>query len=834
MKDDSQDKTQNDFQDKIITRKIEDEIKESYISYAMSVIAARALPDVRDGLKPVHRRILHAMNELNLDPNKAYKKSARIVGDVMGKYHPHGDTSIYDAMVRLAQDFSMRYMLVDGHGNFGSIDGDSAAAQRYTEARLSHIAIKMLDDIEKDTVDFVKNYDGELWEPSVLPSRFPNLLANGSSGIAVGMATNIPPHNICELVDAICEIIKSREENLDLDLEKLLEIIKGPDFPTGAFILGTEGIKNAYKTGRGKILMRANALIEKNEKTNREEIIITELPYQVNKARLIEKIAELVKEKKIDGIADLRDESDRNGIRILIEIKRDGNAKIILNQLYKFSQLQETFGVIMLVLVNNEPKVLNLREILDYYIEHQKEILTRRTKFDLAKALARQNILSGYLIALDNIQEILNLMRESSDASSAKNILCEKFNLNQEQATAISEMKLRSLTGLEREKIKTEFENIKVLVKNLNEILNNESELYKVLREELLLIKNKYGDARRTKIIFSESEIINQEDLIANKANVITITKFDYIKRILLDNYKTQNRGGRGVVGLQTRETDVIKNILVVNSHDNILYLTNYGRAYKNKAYEIPESSRVAKGTAIVNLLNLKPEEKIAAIIPIEKYSEQDYLIMITRNGLIVKTKLAPFERVRKQGMNAISFKENDELICALKSNGKQKIFIATKHGMGITFLEEKIRATGRNSYGVRAIRLINQDIVIGAGFICENTKALFISNNGYGKCVEQNNFAIQNRGGQGKIYYKVNPKRGEVIGIEFVEENDEVILINSSSVVIRIKVSEISTQGRYASGVKLINLSKGASVIDTAKISSDLLKDGGNQECEE
>lgn len=808
------------MENKIIQVEIKDEIKKSYIDYAMSVIAARALPDVRDGLKPVHRRILYAMNELNLEPNKAYKKSARIVGDTMGKYHPHGDSSIYEAMVRMAQDFSMRYMLVDGHGNFGSIDGDGAAAPRYTEARLSYISTAMLTDIDKDTVDFIPNYDGEFSEPSVLPSKFPNLLANGSSGIAVGMATNIPPHNISELIDAIFKMIDCRMQNVEVELDDLLTIIKGPDFPTGASILGINGIKQAYKTGRGKIIMRASAEIE-TAKNGRESIIVTELPYQVNKSRMIEKIAELIKDKKIDGISDIRDETDRNGIRIVIEVKRDANANIVLNQLYKFSQLQETFGIIMLVLVDNEPKVLNLKEILNYYIEHQKNVLTRRTKFDLNKALRRQHILEGYLIALDHIDEVLNTIRSSKDTAAAKDSLMEKFNLSMEQATAIVEMRFRSLTGMERKKLEDEYAQINELVAELKNILEDENKLYSVLKDELAAIKNKYGDARRTKILPMENEIVI-EDLIADEPSVITLTKFDYIKRLPLDTYKRQNRGGRGVIGMQMREEDLVKDIFVTNTHSLILYFTNLGRVYKNKAYEIPEAGRMAKGLAIVNLLKLNENEKISTVVPINESSADDYLIMVTKNGLVKKTSIAQFKNINRNGLQAISIRDNDELICVLKSAGNQKVFVATQKGFGITFNEDDIRPTGRTAMGVRAIKLSQNDKVVGAGLIAENLKTLFVSKNGFGKCVEYENFVVQKRGGKGRIYYKIRENKGEVIALEFVKDSDEVMLINSEGVIIRIRVSDISTQSRYATGVKLINLDKDSCVISTAKISEE------------
>ncbi len=813
-------KSEVTMENKIIQVEIKDEIKKSYIDYAMSVIAARALPDVRDGLKPVHRRILYAMNELNLEPNKAYKKSARIVGDTMGKYHPHGDSSIYEAMVRMAQDFSMRYMLVDGHGNFGSVDGDGAAAPRYTEARLSYISTAMLTDIDKDTVDFIPNYDGEFSEPSVLPSKFPNLLANGSSGIAVGMATNIPPHNISELIDAIFKMIDCRMQNVEVELDDLLAIIKGPDFPTGASILGINGIKQAYKTGRGKIIMRASAEIE-TAKNGRESIIVTELPYQVNKSRMIEKIAELIKDKKIDGISDIRDETDRNGIRIVIEVKRDANANIVLNQLYKFSQLQETFGIIMLVLVDNEPKVLNLKEILNYYIEHQKNVLTRRTKFDLNKALRRQHILEGYLIALDHIDEVLNTIRSSKDTAAAKDALMEKFNLSMEQATAIVEMRFRSLTGMERKKLEDEYAQINELVTELKNILEDENKLYSVLKDELAAIKNKYGDARRTKILPMENEIVI-EDLIADEPSVITLTKFDYIKRLPLDTYKRQNRGGRGVIGMQMREEDLVKDIFVTNTHSLILYFTNLGRVYKNKAYEIPEAGRMAKGLAIVNLLKLNENEKISTVVPINESSADDYLIMVTKNGLVKKTSIAQFKNINRNGLQAISIRDNDELICVLKSAGNQKVFVATQKGFGITFDENDIRPTGRTAMGVRAIKLSQNDKVVGAGLIAENLKTLFVSKNGFGKCVEYENFVVQKRGGKGRIYYKIRENKGEVIALEFVKDSDEVMLINSEGVIIRIRVSDISTQSRYATGVKLINLDKDSCVISTAKISEE------------
>ena len=806
-------------------------MQESYLDYAMSVIVARALPDVRDGLKPVHRRILYSMDGLGLEPNKAHKKSARIVGDTMGKYHPHGDAAIYDAMVRMAQDFSMRYPLVDGHGNFGSIDGDGAAAPRYTETRLTSISMSMLDDIDKNTVDFVANYDGEFEEPTVLPAKFPNLLANGSSGIAVGMATNIPPHNISELIDAIFKIIDARKNNIDLSIDELLEFIKGPDFPTGANILGLNGIKEAYKTGRGKILMRAKAEIHVN-KNNRENITVTEIPYQVNKARMIEKIAELIKDKKIDGISDIRDESDRNGIKIVIDIKRDANANIVLNQLYKYSQMQETFGVIMLALVDNEPKILNLKQMLDYYIDHQINVLTRRIKFDLNKALKRQHILEGYLIALKNIDDVLNIIRNANDINMAKDVLIKNFNLSQEQVVAITEMRFKSLTNMEQEKLTEEHKEISDLSNKYKNILEDKNKLYDVLKSELEVIKNKYADKRRTKILPMENEI-DIEDLIDDEQNVITLTKFDYIKRLSLDTYKSQNRGGRGVIGMQMREEDLIKDIFVTNTHSMILYFTNLGRVYKKKAYEIPESSRTAKGTAAINLLNLNPDEKISTIMPVNDYSENDYFVMITKKGFVKRVSLAQFKNINKNGIKAIEFYDDDELISVLKSDGNKKIFIATRNGFGITFEESDIRPTGRTAHGVHGIKLNKDDFVVGAGLIFDDLKALFVSENGFGKCVEDKNFVVQKRGGKGRIYYKIKEKKGKVIALEFVKNFDEVMLINSEGNIIRIKIKDISTQSRYATGVKLINLDKNVYVVGTAKISCDEIENIEQEEFE-
>ncbi|MDR1150575.1 MAG: DNA gyrase subunit A [Clostridiales bacterium] len=797
-----------------------DEIKKSYINYAMSVIAARALPDVRDGLKPVHRRILYAMEGLNLYPNKAYKKSARIVGDTMGKYHPHGDSSIYEAMVRMAQIFSMRYTLVDGHGNFGSIDGDSAAAPRYTEARLSYVGHHMLDCIDKNTVDFIFNYDGEFKEPIVLPSIFPNLLANGSSGIAVGMATNIPPHNICELIDAIFLILDSRENKTDLDLNDFLKILNGPDFPTGANILGRDGIKQAYEKGRGKIIIRSTCEVKNND--NRETIVITELPYQVNKSRLVEKIAELVKDKKIDGISDLRDESDRRGIKIVIDIKRDFRAEIILNNLYKLTQLQETYGIIMLVLVNGEPKVLNLKQILDCIVNHQIDIVTRRTKFDLNKALERKNILDGYLIAIENIDKILKIIKESQNIDALKNVLIEKFKFNKNQVEAVIDMRFKSLTNLEKDKIFKESEKNNLMVNDLSDLLSDNKKLFDLIKEELNLIKEKYGDERRTKILDYDGEI-NLEDIILNKQNVIMLTKLDYIKRISIDNYKNQNRGGRGVKAAITREEDVIKNIFVAESLDNIFYFTNHGRVIKSKVYIIPEQSRSAKGIPVINLLNLNSNEKIATTLSIKRYSDNEFFIFITKKGKIKKIKQIEFKNLKNNAIRAINIGQDDELINVLECDDSKKVFVATKNGFGITFLISSIKSLGRAASGVRAIKLSDADFVIGTGIVQENTQALLVSKNGFGKCVANEEFVIQRRGGKGRIYYRVKEKKRELVGVEFVNKNDEVLIINSLDSVIRIKVSDIRILSRYAAGSKLIKLRDNSTVTGTAKISSEI-----------
>lgn len=826
--------------DKILPVNIEDEMRKSYIDYAMSVIVSRALPDVRDGLKPVHRRILYAMNELNLEPSKPYKKSARIVGDTMGKYHPHGDSSIYNAMVRMAQDFSTRYMLVDGQGNFGSMDGDSAAAQRYTEARLSKIAMEMLSDIEKDAVDFIPNYNEEFKEPTVMPAKFPALLVNGSSGIAVGMATNIPPHNLTESIDAILKIIDNKViEDRETEIEELIQIIKGPDFPTGASILGTNGIKMAYRTGRGKIKVRAIANIEPMDIAGREMIVITELPYQVNKARLIEKMAELVKDKKVEGISDIRDESDRNGVRVVVEIKKDGNANVVLNQLYKYSQLQESFGVIMLALVKNEPKIMNLKEMLTYYLEHQKDVIIRRTQFDLNKAKRRSHLLEGYLIALDNIDEVLEIIRSSKDVATAKSSLELRFGLSEEQSSAIVEMRFRSLTGMEKEKLELEYKELQQLIKELEAILGDEKILYGVIREELMIVKTKFGDERRTKLVIDEGEI-DIEDLIDEEMSVITLSHLDYIKRIPLDTYKSQNRGGRGVIGMQMRDEDIVKNLFIANTHEHLLFFTSLGRVFRKKAFEIPEAGRVAKGMAIVNLLNLDSGEKITAVIPVRQFIETEYLVMVTKKGIIKKTSLSQFSNIKNSGLKAIGLKSNgendeqDELISVIKTDGTKELFIATKKGLGVRFNEREVRNMGRAAAGVRAIRLSSDDIVVGADSLEEGYKILFVSSGGYGKCTEIDEFTLRHRGGKGLKIYRITERTGNVVGVCKANDKEELMLINSEGVIIRIRISDISTQGRITQGVKLINLSDGTEVINIAKISEEVVEQMSEESVEE
>lgn len=820
---------ENQF-DKIVEVNIEDEMKKSYIDYAMSVIVARALPDVRDGLKPVQRRILFSMSEMNLDPSKAYRKSARIVGDTMGKYHPHGDSSIYYAMVRMAQDFSMRYMLVDGHGNFGSIDGDGAAASRYTEARMSRIALEMLSDIDKETVDFTPNYDETMKEPVVLPARLPNLLVNGSSGIAVGMATNIPPHNLGEVLDACIKVIDNHvEENRETDIEELIEIVQGPDFPTGASILGKSGVKAAYRTGRGKICVRANANIEVM-KSGREQIVIDEIPYQVNKAKLIEKIADLVRDRRIDGISDIRDETDRTGMRIVIELKKDASSNIVLNQLYKYTQLQDSFGVIMLALVDNQPKLLNLKEILDLYLQHQKDVVTRRTKFDLNKCEKRAHILSGLRIALDHIDEVIAIMRSSRDPGEAKARLMESFALSEEQASAIAEMRLRTLTGLERSKIEDEFNALMIRIGELKEILADEKKLYGVIKLEMQATRDKYGDPRRTKLIPNPGEI-DLEDLIDEGVNVITLTQLNYIKRTPLDTYKSQNRGGRGIVGMQTREEDVIRNMFVCSTHDLLLFFTNLGRAYKMKGYEIPEAGRTARGVAIVNLLPLSPEEKITAVIPVQSFQEGRYLAMVTKQGIMKRIELSGFSNIRKGGINAVNLREEDSLISVMLTDGEQDIFIATHNGCGVRFRETDVRVVGRNATGVKAMTLRDGDYVVSAEVIQEDDVVLNVTENGYGKRTSANEFNVQHRGGKGVKIHHITEKTGKLTGFTLVGDEEEIMLITSEGIIIRLRGKDISTFSRVSQGVKLMNLADGVQIASIAKISVEDIEEEESEE---
>ena len=801
---------------KIIERDIENEMKTSYIDYAMSVIVSRALPDVRDGLKPVHRRILYAMYEDGITSDKPYRKCANTVGSVLGRYHPHGDSSVYDAMVRMAQDFSLRYQLIDGHGNFGSIDGDGAAAMRYTEARMAKIAETMLTDIEKNTVDFMPNYDDRLQEPTVLPSKIPTLLINGSSGIAVGMATNIPPHNLTEVINGIIKVID--EDNVTD--EELMEIIKGPDFPTEGIIIGKEGIKQAYTTGKGKITVRAEAEIEEMS-GNKQRIIVSSLPYQVNKAKLIEHIASLARDKKIEGISDLRDESDREEkVRIVIELKRDANAQVILNQLYKFTQMQDTFGAIMLALVNGEPKVLTLRQCLDYYIDHRKTVILRRTQFDLDKALARAHILEGLKIALDNIDEVINIIRNSYD--DAKERLMERFGLSDIQAQAILDMRLRTLSGLQREKIEEEYNQLMKLIAHLREILNSESLVFDIIKEELIEIRDKYGDERKTKIVAAEGEI-NIEDLIKEEETVVALTHFGYIKRMPIDIYKSQRRGGKGITGIATREEDFVKQIFTANTHDTILFFSNKGKLYKLRGYEIPEAGRTAKGTAIVNLLRLDGGEKISAVIPIKKFNDEKYLLMCTKNGLIKKTALNEYESNKKTGLLAITLKDEDELIDVRLTNGEDNIVMVTEKGMCITFDEKDVRPVGRSAQGVIGIRIDDDDKVIGMESILVNKNAtlLAITENGFGKRTELEEYRVQNRGGKGVITYKITPKTGKIVGIRIANGDEDVMLITDTGTIIRLKVEEVSVLGRATQGVTLMRTSDGGKVVSIEIIDS-------------
>ena len=784
----------------IIERDIETEMKTSYIDYAMSVIVSRALPDVRDGLKPVHRRILYAMYEDGITSDKPYRKCANTVGSVLGRYHPHGDASVYDAMVRMAQDFSLRYRLIDGHGNFGSIDGDGAAAMRYTEARMAKIAETMLTDIEKNTVDFMPNYDDRLQEPTVLPSKIPTLLINGSSGIAVGMATNIPPHNLTEIINGIIKIID--EDNVTD--EELLSIIKGPDFPTEGIILGREGIKEAYLTGKGKITVRAEAEIEEMS-NNKQRIIVNSLPYQVNKAKLVENIAALVREKRIEGISDLRDESDRiDRVRIVIELKRDANAQVVLNQLYKNTQMQDTFGIIMLALVNGEPKILTLRQCLEYYIEHRKTVILRRTQFDLDKALARAHILEGLKIALDNIDEVINIIRNSYD--DAKERLMERFGLSDIQAQAILDMRLKTLSGLQREKIDEEYNELMKLIAYYREVLSSERLVFDIIKQELIEIKEKFGDERKTKIVAAEGDL-DVEDLIKEEQSVITLTHFGYIKRMPVDTYKSQKRGGKGITGIATREEDFVKQIFTASTHDLILFFSNKGKLYRLKGYEIPEAGRTAKGTAIVNLLSLDPGEKISAVIPINNFSEGKYLLMGTKSGLIKKTALTEYNSARKTGLLAITLKDDDELIDVRLTDGEDNVVLVTKKGMSITFDEKDVRPVGRTAQGVIGIRLDEEDSVIGMESIVSGIKGtlLAITENGFGKRTELDEYRVQNRGGRGVITYKITPKTGDIVGIRIATDEEDVMLITDNGTVIRLNVRDISILGRATQGVTLM-----------------------------
>ena len=803
---------------KIIERDIDKEMRTAYIDYAMSVIVSRALPDARDGLKPVHRRILYSMHEDGITSDKAYRKCANTVGSVLGRYHPHGDSSVYDAMVRLAQDFTMRYPLVDGHGNFGSVDGDSPAAMRYTEARMSKISELMLTDIEKNTVNFMPNYDDRLQEPTVLPARIPALLVNGSSGIAVGMATNIPPHNLSEVIDGIIKVI----DNPETTIEELMEIIKGPDFPTGATILGKEGIREAYKTGRGKITMRAEAEIEEMS-GNRQRIIITSLPYQVNKAKLVKAIADLSKEKKIEGISEVRDESDRKEkTRVVVELKRDARPQVILNQLYKHTQMQETFGAIILALVDGEPKILTLRQCLDCFINHRKEVILRRSKFELDKALARAHILEGLKIALDNIDEVINIIRSSYD--NPKERLMERFGLSEIQAQAILDMQLKRLSGLQREKLDEEYNELMKLIAYLKDILSSDTLVYTIIKDELLEIKDKYGDERLTKILPAAGEFV-EEDLIKEEQTVITLTHFGYIKRMPVDTYRSQRRGGKGITATATREEDFVKQIFTASTHDTILFFTNKGKLYKLRGFEIPEAGRTARGTAIVNLLNLDAGEKISAVIPIQNFAEGKYLLMATKNGLIKKTALTEYNSARRTGLQGITLKEDDELITVRLTDGEDNVVLVTREGMCITFDEKDVRPIGRVSQGVIGIRLDEEDEVIGMESVIAGGKAtlLAITENGFGKRTELDEYRVQIRGGKGVITYKITPKTGKLVGARVATEDDDVMLITDTGTIIRLEVKDISVLGRSTQGVTLMRTNDGGKVVSIETLTPEM-----------
>ena len=816
--------------DKIHEVDLKKTMENSYIDYAMSVIASRALPDVRDGLKPVQRRVLYSMIELNNGPDKPHRKCARIVGDTMGKYHPHGDSSIYGALVNMAQPWSFRYPLVDGHGNFGSVDGDGAAAMRYTEARLSKISMEMLADINKDTVDFVPNFDETEKEPSVLPSRYPNLLVNGTTGIAVGMATNIPPHNLREVVNAIIKMIDNRViEDRETEIEEVLSIVKAPDFPTGGIILGTRGSEEAYRTGRGKVRVRAVTNIE-TMANGKSRIIVTELPYMVNKANLIQKIAELVKLKKIDGITDLRDESDREGMRIVIELRRDANANVIMNQLYKHTQMQDTFGIIMLALVNNEPRVMNLLDMLKYYIKHQEEVVTRRTKYDLNKAEERDHILQGLLIALDNIDEVIQIIRSSQTTQIAKERLMERFGLTEIQSQAIVDMRLRALTGLEREKIENEHKELLKKIAELKAILADEKLLLGVIRTEIKEISDRFGDDRRSVIGFDEYDI-SMEDLIPKDNTIIAMTNLGYIKRMTIDNFKSQNRGGKGIKGMQTIEEDFIADLLMTTTHHYIMFFTNYGRVYRLKAYEIPEASRTSRGTAIINLLQLNPGEKISAIMPVRDFEENKNFFMITKKGIAKKTHIEEYSNVRKNGLAAINLRDDDELIEVKITDADTEIFLVTKQGMCIRFKETDVRSTGRNSMGVIGMNLSDGDEIVGMQLDHQGDSLLIVSENGMGKRTYLDEFTVQKRGGKGVKCYKITEKTGYVVGVKAVNDDHEILMITTGGIIIQLRMEDISTLGRITSGVKMINLDDGVKVAQIAKVREKV--SNGNQEFE-
>ena len=820
---------------KVFNVDIDKEMRKSFLEYSMSVIVARALPDVRDGLKPVQRRILYSMIELNNGPDKPHRKCARIVGDTMGKYHPHGDSSIYGALVNMAQDWSTRYILVDGHGNFGSVDGDGAAAMRYTEARLSKISMEMTADINKDTVDFAPNFDETEKEPTVLPSRFPNLLVNGTSGIAVGMATNIPPHNLREVIGAVVKIIDDQIEDKDeTTIEEIMEIIKGPDFPTGATILGTRGIEEAYRTGRGKIRVRAVSNIEPMQ-NGKHRIVVTELPYMVNKARLIEKIAELVRDKKIDGITDLSDQSSREGMRVCIELRRDVNPNVVLNQLYKHTQLQDTFGVIMLALVNNEPKVMSLLEILNHYLKHQEDVVTRRTKYELNKAEERAHILEGLLIALDNIDEVIKIIRGSKTVQIAKAELMSRFNLSDAQSQAIVDMRLRALTGLEREKLETEYAELEKKIAEYKAILADRKLLLGVIKKEILVISEKYGDARRTAIGFDEYDI-STEDLIPREDVVITMTKMGYIKRMSNDTFKSQNRGGKGIKGMQTLDEDYVEELFMTNTHQYIMFFTNTGRCYRLKGYEIPEAGRTSRGTAIINILQLQPDEKITAMIPIKDFKEGDYLFMATKKGLVKKTPILDYANVRKTGLAAITLREDDELIEVKITDDERDVILVTQYGQCIRFHESDVRSTGRTSMGVRGMNLSDRDEVVAMQLDAQGEELLIVSEKGMGKRTRMEEFTAQNRGGKGVKCYKITEKTGNVVGAKAVGPDDEIMIINTDGIVIRMECAGISVLGRITSGVKLINLKEHEEVASIAKVrrASGELEENAEETAEE